>query len=54
MMLGEGDFVVVRSPDGSRTWRYERDGIDGLGSGADGFWGIHIAGDTGSWSFVQP
>jgi hypothetical protein len=46
MMLGDGDFVIVRSPDGSRTWRYEGNGIDGLGAGADGFWGIHIAGDT--------
>jgi len=46
MMLGEGDSVIVRSPDGSRTWRYEGNGIDGLGAGGDGFWGIHIAGDT--------
>ena len=46
MMLGEGDYVIVRSPDGSRTWRYERDGVDGLGASADGFWGIHIAGET--------
>jgi hypothetical protein len=44
--LGEGDFVVVRSPDGSRSWRYERYGVDGLGLDDDGFWGIHIAGDT--------
>jgi len=46
MELGEGDFVIVRSPDHSRTWRYEGDGVDGLGAGIEGFWGIHIAGDT--------
>jgi hypothetical protein len=44
--LGAGDFVVVRSPDGSRSWRYEGAGVDGLGRSPDGFWGIHIAGDT--------
>ena len=46
MELGEGDYVIVRSPDGSRTWRYEGTGVDGLGASVDGFWGIHIAGDT--------
>lgn len=46
MELAEGDHVVVRSPDGSRSWRYEGTGVDGLGVSADGFWGIHIAGDT--------
>ncbi len=46
MDLGEGDFVIVRSPDGSRKWRYELTGVDGLGRSEDGFWGIHIAGDT--------
>jgi len=46
MDLGEGDFVIVRSPDGSRKWRYENTGVDGLGLSDTGFWGIHIAGDT--------
>jgi len=46
MDLGEGDFVVVRAPDGSRTWRYQGTGVDGLGTNGDGFWGIHIAGET--------
>jgi hypothetical protein len=44
--LGPDDFVVIRSPDGSRSWRYDRFGVDDLGRSADGFWGIHIAGDT--------
>ncbi|MBN1209360.1 MAG: trypsin-like peptidase domain-containing protein [Myxococcaceae bacterium] len=40
--LEEGDFVVVRAPDGSRSWRY-----DTTHPGArTGFWAIHIAGDT--------
>ncbi|MFP2913013.1 trypsin-like serine peptidase, partial [Pyxidicoccus sp. 3LFB2] len=40
--LEEGDFVVVRSPDGRRTWTY-----DNSHPGArDGFWAIHIPGDT--------
>ncbi|WP_224240193.1 serine protease [Hyalangium gracile] len=40
--LEEGDFVVVRAPDNSRSWRY-----DNSHPGArDGFWAIHIAGDT--------
>lgn len=46
MDLGEGDYVVVRSPDGSRKWQYSAAGVDGLGLSNDGFWGIHIAGDT--------
>ena len=46
MDLGEGDYVVVRSPDGSRKWQYSAAGVDGLGLSDDGFWGIHIAGDT--------
>jgi hypothetical protein len=40
--LEAGDFLLVRSPDGSRSWRY-----DSTHPGArDGFWGIHIPGDT--------
>ena len=40
--LEQGDYVIVRSPDGSRSWRY-----DNTHPGArDGFWGIHIPGDT--------
>jgi hypothetical protein len=46
MDLGEGDYVIVRSPDGSRSWRYEGAGKADLGLSAEGFWGIHIAGDT--------
>ncbi|MFY1825113.1 trypsin-like peptidase domain-containing protein [Myxococcus fulvus] len=40
--LEEGDFVVVRAPDGSRSKRY-----DNRHPGArDGFWALHISGDT--------
>jgi len=46
MELGEGDYVIVRSPDGSREWMYEGLGTDDLGLSEDGFWAIHIAGDT--------
>lgn len=44
--LGEGDFVIVRSPDSSRSWRYEGYGKKELGKeGNGGFWGIHITGE---------
>jgi hypothetical protein len=40
--LADGDFVVVRAPDGSRSWRY-----DNSQPGArDGFWALPIPGDT--------
>ncbi|MCP3101360.1 serine protease [Myxococcus sp. K15C18031901] len=40
--LEDGDFVVVRSPDGTRSRRY-----DASPPGAsDGFWAMHIPGDT--------
>ncbi|HZI04021.1 MAG TPA: serine protease, partial [Archangium sp.] len=40
--LEEGDSLVVRAPDGSRSWRY-----DHTHPGArEGFWGIPIPGDT--------
>ncbi|GEN09494.1 pre-peptidase C-terminal domain-containing protein [Myxococcus fulvus] len=40
--LADGDYVVVRSPDGSRSRRY-----DNRHPGArDGFWAIHVSGDT--------
>src|SRR5262249_31592800 len=44
--LAKGDYVIVRSPDGSRSWRYEDLGKDGRGESPEGFWGIHIAGET--------
>ncbi len=44
--LAPGDYVIVRSPDGSRSWRYEGLGKGTMGESAGGFWGIHIAGDT--------
>lgn len=45
MRLGEGDTLVVRSPDNSRTWTYRDNGPRNLGD-LGGFWGIHIHGDT--------
>lgn len=40
--LEDGDFLIVRAPDGSRSWKY-----DNTQPGArDGFWAIHIPGDT--------
>ncbi len=46
MELAPGDFVIVRSPDFSRSWRYEGFGKAELGrKGNEGFWGIHIDGD---------
>jgi len=46
MDLGKGDFVIVRSPDHSRSWRYEHNGTGDLGTSDQGFWSIHIGGDT--------
>ena len=44
--LAEGDFAIVRSPDFSRSWRYEGYGKKELGKeGNGGFWGIHITGE---------
>ena len=42
--LAQGDYVIVRSPSGERSWRYEGYGKGDLGRQA-GFWGIHILGD---------
>jgi hypothetical protein len=44
--LHDRDYVVVRSPDHSRKWKYEGEGKEGLGVTPEGFWGIHIPGDT--------
>ena len=44
--LAEGDYVIVRSPDYSRSWRYEGYGKKTRGKeGNGGFWGIHITGE---------
>jgi len=44
--LAEGDYVIVRSPDFSRSWRYEGFGKKDRGKqGNGGFWGIHITGE---------
>ncbi|MEM7350197.1 MAG: serine protease [Acidobacteriota bacterium] len=42
--LAPGDYVIARSPDNRRSWRYERYGKGELGK-TDGFWGIHVPGD---------
>jgi len=44
--LAEGDYVIVRSPDYSRSWGYEGFGKKERGKeGNGGFWGIHITGE---------
>lgn len=44
--LSKADYVIVRSPDFSRSWRYEGYGKKELGKqGNGGFWGIHITGE---------
>lgn len=43
--LPAGATLVVRSPDGSRSWDYTGTGKASLGV-EGGFWGIHIPGDT--------
>jgi hypothetical protein len=43
--LPQGARLVVRSGDGSRSWDYEGTGKGELGL-KEGFWGIHIDGDT--------
>lgn len=46
MELAPGDYVIVRSPDYSRSWRYEGYGKKEYGKkGGGGFWGSRIAGD---------
>ena len=42
--LAPGDWLVLRSPDGTRQWRYEGEGKPGMGRNG-GFWGIPIPGD---------
>jgi hypothetical protein len=44
-VLPDSSSLVVRSPDGSRRWEYTGFGKAGMGT-KDGFWGIHIPGDT--------
>ncbi len=44
MELAEGDYVLLRSPDGQRTWRYEGTGKGQLGL-TEGFWAMHFPGD---------
>lgn len=44
--LAEGDYVIVRSPDYSRSWRYEGYGKKEYGKqGNGGFWSINIWGE---------
>lgn len=62
MDLAEGDFVVVRSPDGSQSRTYTRFGRHDLGATPDGFFATHVKGDSaivelfttgesGSWGY---
>jgi len=44
--IPEGAHVVVRSPDGSRSWRYTAEDRARLEHSPEGFWGLHIYGET--------
>ncbi len=44
--LAKGDYVIVRSPDGLQSWKYEGLGRAALGESKGGFWAVHIKGDT--------
>ncbi len=44
--LAAGDHVIVRSPDGKQEWRYTGLGRAELGESKDGFWAVHINGDS--------
>jgi hypothetical protein len=46
MDLAEGDYVVVRSPDGKQRWTYTGYGRHDLGATEDGFFATHIKGDA--------
>lgn len=60
--LADGDYLIVRSPDGSQSWRYEGLGRAGLGLSPEGFWATFIRGDSaivelyapsgGAWGFA--
>jgi len=43
LKLPEGASLIVRSPDGSRSWTYPDPGKAAVAE--EGFWGIHIHGD---------
>ncbi len=43
--LPGGASLIVRSPDGKRSWKFAGTGKGELGV-TEGFWGIHIPGDT--------
>ena len=44
--LAEGDYVIVRSPDGGQSFRYEGLGRGNLGLDPGGFWSRRVMGDT--------
>jgi len=44
--LAEGDYLVVRSPDGQQAWHYSGLGRAERGLTEGGFWSGHIKGDT--------
>jgi len=43
VQLAKGDFIVVKSPDGERTWQYSNLNVK---SGSKGLWSVHIYGET--------
>ncbi len=44
--LAPGDRVIIRSPDGAQSWTYTGLGKADLGLTEDGFFAVHLKGDT--------
>ena len=44
--IPKGAYLIVRSPDGTRSWKYTAEDRARLETSPNGFWGIHIYGST--------
>ncbi len=44
--LADGDRVIIRSPDGAQSWTYTGLGKANLGLSDEGFFAVHLRGDT--------
>ena len=44
--LADGDYLVLRSPDGKQSWTYTGLGKAGRGEDPGGFFAVHLKGDT--------
>jgi hypothetical protein len=52
--LPEGAYLLIRSPDGSRSWKYSGRGKNVGGKIYASFWGIHIHGPTAIVELYSP